>query len=166
MERPAGLAALPKIAGMELYYHYLNAGFRLPAVAGTDKMSEAIPVGSNRYYAKAGGESGFDAWIAGIQAAKRTGDWIPLAHPLGLESVELEFRPDPDGPAIEIEARARVTAKTGVEMEALVAVSAAALTIYDMCKSIDRGMQIGAIRLLSKTGGKSGDWRRDEERPA
>jgi hypothetical protein len=68
MERPADLAALPKLAGMELYYHYLNAGFRLPAVAGTDKMSEAIPVGSNRYYAKAGEQGGYDAWIAGIQA--------------------------------------------------------------------------------------------------
>jgi hypothetical protein len=68
MERPADLAALPKLAGMELYYHYLNAGFRLPAVAGTDKMSEDIPVGSNRYYAKAGEQGGYDAWIAGIQA--------------------------------------------------------------------------------------------------
>ena len=98
------------------------------------------------------------ARIAGIQGAKRTGEWIPLCHPLGLESVEVDFRPDPDGPRIEIEATARVTAKTGVEMEAMVAVSAAALTIYDMCKSIDRGMTIEQVRLVHKSGGKSGTW--------
>ncbi len=98
------------------------------------------------------------ARIAGIQGAKHTGEWIPLCHPLGLESVEVEFTPDPDGPRIEIEARARVTAKTGVEMEAMVAVSAAALTIYDMCKSIDRGMAIEDVRLVHKSGGKSGTW--------
>jgi len=101
------------------------------------------------------------ARIAGIQAAKRTADWIPLAHPLPLESVEIEFHPEPDGAAIEIEARVRVSAKTGVEMEALVAVSAAALTVYDMCKSIDRGMVIEQIRLLRKSGGKSGLYEAD-----
>ena len=96
------------------------------------------------------------ARIAGIQAAKRTAEWIPLAHPLPLESVEIEFHPQQEVPAIEIEATVRVTAKTGVEMEALVAVSAAALTLYDMCKSIDRGMVIEDVRLLRKSGGKSG----------
>ena len=94
--------------------------------------------------------------IAGIQAAKRTAEWIPLAHPLPLESVEIEFHPQQEVPAIEVEATVRVTAKTGVEMEALVAVSAAALTLYDMCKSIDRGMVIEDVRLLRKSGGKSG----------
>ena len=96
------------------------------------------------------------ARIAGIQAAKRTAEWIPLAHPLPLEAVEIEFHPQQEVPAIEVEATVRVTAKTGVEMEALVAVSAAALTLYDMCKSIDRGMVIEDVRLLRKSGGKSG----------
>jgi cyclic pyranopterin phosphate synthase len=99
------------------------------------------------------------ARIAGIQAAKRAGDWIPLAHPLAIESVELDFESDPDGPSIRVEARVRVSGKTGVEMEALTAVAAAALTIYDMCKSIDRGMVVDGVRLLSKSGGKSGTWR-------
>ncbi len=96
------------------------------------------------------------ARIAGIQAAKRTAEWIPLAHPLPLETVEIEFHPDEEVPAIEVEARVRVSARTGVEMEALVAVSAAVLTLYDMCKSIDRGMVIEDIHLLRKSGGKSG----------
>ena len=96
------------------------------------------------------------ARIAGIQAAKRTAEWIPLAHPLPLETVEIEFHLQQEVPAIEVEATVRVTAKTGVEMEALVAVSAAALTLYDMCKSIDRGMVIEDVRLLRKSGGKSG----------
>jgi cyclic pyranopterin phosphate synthase len=104
------------------------------------------------------------ARIAGIQAAKRTAEWIPLAHPLGLDSVEVVFESAPDGRAIRIEARAATSARTGVEMEALVAVAGAALTIYDMCKSIDRGIEIGAIRLLRKTGGKSGSYRRRPER--
>ena len=101
------------------------------------------------------------ARIAGIQAAKRTAEWIPLAHPLPLETVEIEFHLQQQVPAIEVEATVRVTAKTGVEMEALVAVSAAALTLYDMCKSIDRGMVIEDVRLLRKSGGKSGLYEAD-----
>ncbi|MCZ6822507.1 MAG: cyclic pyranopterin monophosphate synthase MoaC [Deltaproteobacteria bacterium] len=101
------------------------------------------------------------ARIAGIQAAKRTAEWIPLAHPLPLESVEIEFHLQQEVPAIEVEATVRVTAKTGVEREALVAVSAAALTLYDMCKSIDRGMVIEDVRLLRKSGGKSGLYEAD-----
>ena len=101
------------------------------------------------------------ARIAAIQGAKRTADWIPLAHPLALDAVEIDFRPDPSVPCIEIEARVRVQARTGVEMEAMVAVSAAALTIYDMCKSIDRAMVIEAVRLVQKTGGKSGAYTRE-----
>ncbi len=101
------------------------------------------------------------ARIAGIQAAKRTAEWIPLAHPLPLETVEIEFHLQQEVPAIEVEATVRVTAKTGVEMEALVAVSAAALTLYDMCKSIDRGMVIEDVRLLRKSGGKSGLYEAD-----
>jgi cyclic pyranopterin phosphate synthase len=104
------------------------------------------------------------AEIAGIQAAKRTAEWVPLAHPLALEAVEIAFEPRSSTPAIEIEARVRVTAKTGAEMEALVAVSAAALAIYDMCKAIDRGMRIGAIRLVRKAGGSRGLYQRPDER--
>ena len=96
------------------------------------------------------------ARIAAIQAAKRTSEWIPLCHPLALDALEVDFTPEPGGPAFSIEARVRTSARTGVEMEALVAVSAAALTIYDMCKSIDRDIVIGDVRLVRKSGGKSG----------
>lgn len=96
------------------------------------------------------------ARIAGIMAAKRTSDIIPLCHPLMLTYVAVELRPDPAGAAVLIEATVRTAGKTGVEMEALMAVSAAALTIYDMCKAIDRGMRIGDIRLAQKRGGRSG----------
>ncbi len=95
------------------------------------------------------------ARLAGIMAAKRTAEWIPLCHPLPLDAVKVSFDfLDPQ--TIAIEAEARVTARTGVEMEALVAVSAAALTIYDMCKSVDRAMVIEEIRLEEKSGGQSG----------
>lgn len=103
------------------------------------------------------------ARIAGIQAAKRTSEWIPLAHPLSLETVEIEFTPMEELPAIDIEARVCVTARTGVEMEALVAVSAAALTVYDMCKSLDRGIVLEDVRLVRKSGGKSGLYERPGE---
>ncbi|MAE93975.1 MAG: cyclic pyranopterin monophosphate synthase MoaC [Deltaproteobacteria bacterium] len=103
------------------------------------------------------------ARIAGIQAAKRTDEWIPLAHPLPVESIEIELSPDPDGCAVQIQATVRAHARTGVEMEAMVAVSAAGLVIYDMCKAIDRGMSVEAVRLVSKTGGKSGSWKRAGE---
>jgi len=97
------------------------------------------------------------ARIAGIMAAKRAPDLIPLCHPLLLTHVAVELRPDLDASAIQIEATVRTTGKTGVEMEALTAVSAAALTIYDMCKAVDRGMRIGDIRLAQKRGGRSGE---------
>ena len=101
------------------------------------------------------------ARLAGIMAAKKTGEWIPLCHTLPLEAVSVDFRlTDPD--LIEIEATASVTAKTGVEMEALTAVSAAALTIYDMCKAIDRAMTIEQIQLVKKSGGRSGDFQRND----
>ena len=103
------------------------------------------------------------ARIAGIQAAKRTHEWIPLCHALPLDSLEIELAPDPDGGRILIEAHAHAHARTGVEMEALVAVSAAALTLYDMCKAVDRGMVIEAVHLVSKQGGKSGDWKRPDD---
>jgi cyclic pyranopterin phosphate synthase len=97
------------------------------------------------------------ARLAGIMAAKRTSELIPLCHPLPLSHVDVELRPLPDG--YEIEARARTTAQTGVEMEALTAVAVAALTIYDMVKAADRGMIIGDIRVVEKRGGRSGEYR-------
>ena len=103
------------------------------------------------------------ARIAGIQAAKRTSEWIPLCHSLPLDGVELRLSPDPAGSRLVIEARVQVHARTGVEMEALVAVSAAGLTVYDMCKAVDRGISLEAVRLVSKSGGRSGDWRRPGE---
>ncbi len=96
------------------------------------------------------------ARIAGIMAAKKTGELIPLCHPLPLDSVSVELSVTAD--AVEIEATARTTGRTGVEMEALTAVSVAALTIYDMVKAVDKTMRIEAIRLTRKTGGKSGDF--------
>ena len=102
------------------------------------------------------------ARLAGIQASKRTADWIPLAHPLPLDAVNVDFEPDEPGGRLKISARAETHWRTGVEMEALVAVTAAALTIYDMCKAIDRGMVLGEIGLLEKSGGKSGSWRRPD----
>jgi cyclic pyranopterin phosphate synthase len=101
------------------------------------------------------------ARLAGIMAAKRTSDLIPLCHPLGLDSVEVSFT-FPDSESVMIEATARLAARTGVEMEALVAVSVAALTIYDMCKAVDRGLVIDAIQLEEKQGGRSGHYRRVE----
>jgi cyclic pyranopterin phosphate synthase len=100
------------------------------------------------------------ARLAGIMAVKRTADLIPLCHPLGIDSVELRIHPG-DGPCLEIEATVKVLGRTGVEMEALTAVSVAALTVYDMCKAIDRGMTIERIRLEEKSGGRSGTYRRD-----
>ena len=97
------------------------------------------------------------ARLAGIMAAKRTSDLIPLCHPLPLSHVDVEIRPVRDG--YEIEARARTTAQTGVEMEALTAVVVAALTIYDMVKAVDKRMTIGEIRLVEKRGGRSGEYR-------
>ena len=96
------------------------------------------------------------ARLAGIMGAKRTSDLIPLCHPLGLAKVSVDFAPDEAESAIEIEATAKVTGQTGVEMEALTAVSVAALTIYDMCKAVDKGMRIEAVRLTHKDGGRSG----------
>jgi cyclic pyranopterin phosphate synthase len=102
------------------------------------------------------------ARVAGIMAAKRTAELIPLCHPLGLASVEIAFEPDEEGSAVGIRATARTTERTGVEMEALTAAAVAGLTIYDMCKSADRSMTVTDVRLLRKTGGKSGTYEREE----
>ena len=100
------------------------------------------------------------ARVAGILAAKRTPDLIPLCHPIPLTDVQVDLRPDESLPGIIAEATARATWKTGVEMEALTAVTVSLLTIYDMVKSLDRGMELNDISLLQKSGGKFGDWSR------
>ena len=99
--------------------------------------------------------------LAGIMAAKRTSDLIPLCHPLGLNAVEIDLVCDSERNAVDISATCRVKSRTGVEMEALTAASVAALTVYDMCKSVDRGMRITDLRLTHKAGGKSGEFVQD-----
>ena len=101
------------------------------------------------------------ARISGIAAAKRTAEWIPLCHPLPLTHIDVTARLCQNG--VEVRSEVTATAQTGVEMEALVAVTAAALTVYDMCKALDKGMEIGGIVLVEKTGGKSGDYFREEK---
>ncbi len=105
------------------------------------------------------------ARIAGIMAAKHTADLIPLCHPLPLSSVELDLVPLATGDGLTITATCKVTGKTGVEMEALTAVSIAALTVYDMCKAVEKGMVIESVRLLEKEGGKSGHWLAGGDKP-
>ncbi|TBC73167.1 cyclic pyranopterin monophosphate synthase MoaC [Rhizobium beringeri] len=104
------------------------------------------------------------ARLAGIMAAKRTADLIPLCHPLMLTKVTVEIQEDAALPGLRVTATAKLTGKTGVEMEALTAVSVACLTIYDMAKAADKAMEIGGIRLLEKSGGKSADFRHPEAR--
>jgi cyclic pyranopterin monophosphate synthase len=99
------------------------------------------------------------ARLAGIMAAKKTADLIPLCHPLLLTKIDVDITPDPSLPGLTVRAEARTLGQTGVEIEALTAVMIACLTIYDMAKAVDRGMRIEAVRLVEKSGGKSGDWR-------
>jgi len=103
------------------------------------------------------------ARLAGLQAAKRTDQWIPLCHSLPLDGIEIPLQPDPERSRVVVEASGETHARTGVEMEALVAVAAAGLTVYDMCKAIDRAITIGEIQLIRKSGGKSGEWTRSED---
>jgi cyclic pyranopterin phosphate synthase len=102
------------------------------------------------------------AEVAGIMGAKRTGDLIPLCHPLDLDLVQVEARLEPELPGVRITAVAKATGRTGVEMEALTAVAVACLTVYDMVKAVDRSMVIEDVRLVSKSGGTRGDWRRSD----
>ncbi|MDA8442257.1 MAG: cyclic pyranopterin monophosphate synthase MoaC [Peptococcaceae bacterium] len=104
------------------------------------------------------------AQVAGIMAAKQTSGLIPMCHPLMLTGIQMDFAVDPVAGRVDIEARVKTTGKTGVEMEALTAVSIAGLTIYDMCKAIDKTMVIGAVRLVEKLGGKSGHFMRPDEK--
>jgi cyclic pyranopterin phosphate synthase len=99
------------------------------------------------------------AQVAGVMAAKKTSELIPMCHPLLLTGIDVELTPDETANAVNVTATVRLTGKTGVEMEALTAVSIAALTVYDMCKAVDKGMSVEGVHLVSKTGGKSGDYR-------
>lgn len=114
------------------------------------------------------GEALAVARLAAIAAAKRASDWIPLCHPVPLDRVDVDIDADPDLPGLRIRVSASAEWRTGVEMEALTATAAGLLAVYDMCKALDRGMEIGPMRLLAKTGGVSGDWRAGEtsEAPA
>lgn len=105
------------------------------------------------------------AELAGTMAAKRTADLIPLCHPIQLDQVQVSAELDPTLPGVLVRARARAEGRTGVEMEALTAVAVALLTVYDMAKAVDRAMEIGAIRLVEKTGGIHGEWRRESPSP-
>jgi cyclic pyranopterin phosphate synthase len=103
------------------------------------------------------------ARVAGIMAAKRTAELIPLCHPLPLSRIDIDLAPAADGSAVLCRATAETVGRTGVEMEALTAVQITLLTVYDMCKAVDRGMTIGDVRLIEKSGGKSGNWVRGDD---
>ena len=130
---------------------------RIAVAGGSIRMLPATLVVVKSGSAKKGDVLGV-ARIAGIQAAKRTSELIPLCHPVPLTSVTIDFTLDEPGARVECRARVECTARTGVEMEALTAVQVALLTIYDMCKAVDRGMTIEGVRLLEKRGGKSGTY--------
>lgn len=133
------------------------------AVAGAQVRMQPATLTAIRENSLAKGDVLAVARIAGIQAAKRCDELIPLCHSLPLDDLQLDFSFDDELPGIRIEATARVQGRTGVEMEALTAASVAALTIYDMCKGVDRSMLIENTRLLRKEGGRSGTWVRGEE---
>jgi cyclic pyranopterin phosphate synthase len=146
-----GASRMVDVGGKEVTARYARA-------SGVVRMQpDTLALIRNRQMAK--GDVLEVARLAGIMAAKKTAELIPLCHPLALDSVQLSFT-FPDDASVRIEAEVRVTARTGVEMEALTAVSVAALTIYDMCKSVDRGMTFADIRLEEKSGGKSGHFLR------
>jgi len=146
----AGQARMVDVSGKDVTARSATASGRvlLSPAAVAALRDGAVPKGDALAVAR----------IAGIMAAKRTSDLIPLCHPLLLTHVAVELTPDPAMPALRIEATVRTTGKTGVEMEALTAVTVAGLTIYDMCKAVDRGMQLEGVRLVTKSGGKSGEW--------
>ena len=132
---------------------------RTAVAEGTVRMSpEAFQAVAEQAVAK--GDVLAVAEVAGTMAAKRTGELIPLCHPLGLDVAQVEARLEPELPGVRITATTRLRGRTGVEMEALTAVAVACLTVYDMVKAIDRGTSIEEVRLMSKTGGSRGDWRR------
>ena len=150
--------------------HLDNAGAAAMVDVGAKPVSERVAVASGAVRMKpetlelilSGNAKKGDvlaaARIAGIMAAKKTSDLIPLCHPLALTKVEIDIAPDETLPGLTVAATARVNGQTGVEMEALTACTVACLTIYDMAKAVDRGMEIVSVRLLEKKGGKSGHW--------
>ena len=147
----SGASRMVDVAGKEVTFRQARAG-------GTVTMrTETLSLIRDRKVAK--GDVFEVARLAGIMAVKRTADLIPLCHPLGMDKVQLEFSIENEQ-TVRIEAQVGVHARTGVEMEALTAVSVAALTIYDMCKAVDRDMTIGPFVLLEKSGGKSGHYQR------
>ncbi len=139
-----------------------DATHRVAVAAGSIRMSERtlslVMTGDH----KKGNVLGV-ARVAGVMAAKKTAELVPLCHPLSLSHVEIDLQPDPETACIHCRARVETRGPTGVEMEALTAVQITLLTIYDMCKAVDRGMIIESVRLLEKSGGKSGRWTRDPE---
>jgi cyclic pyranopterin phosphate synthase len=155
---------------MSGFTHFDADGRAIMVDVGDKPVTERIATAAGAVYVapatleriRAGGVAKGDvlsvARLAGIMGAKRTAELIPLCHPLSLTSVTVELTLDPEHSAIEITATCKLTGRTGVEMEALTAVSIAALTVYDMCKAVDRGMKIGDIRLTHKSGGRSGTW--------
>lgn len=146
-----GQAQMVDVSGKE-------ATVRFALAAGQIRMSAATFEAIQSGNAPKGDVLG-TARLAGIMAAKQTAQLIPLCHPLPLQKVEVQITPDPLLPGYQIQAQVKTKAETGVEMEALTAVSVAALTLYDMAKALEKSMQIESIRLISKTGGKSGDYR-------
>ena len=149
----AGNAAMVDVSGKDVTARTATARARVVMEAATLAM---IQQGS----AKKGDVFGV-ARLAGIMAAKRTADLIPLCHPLPISSVKVDLEADPAANAVEITATVRTTGQTGVEMEALTAASVAALTVYDMCKAVDRSMRIEGLRVTHKAGGKSGEFAQD-----
>jgi cyclic pyranopterin monophosphate synthase len=149
----AGNAAMVDVSDKAMTSRTATARARVVMAAATLAM---IREGS----AKKGDVLGV-ARLAGIMGAKRTSELIPLCHPLALTSVKVDLEADTAGPAVEITATARTTGQTGVEMEALTAASVAALTVYDMCKAVDRSMRIEGLRVTHKAGGKSGAFSQD-----
>ena len=149
----AGASRMVDVSGKE-------PSIRSARASGLVRMrEETLTLIRDRTHAK--GDVFEVARLAGIMGAKRTGELIPLCHPLGLDAVSLELVPI-DATTIRIEATVTTHGRTGVEMEAMTAVSIAALTVYDMCKAVDRAIEIGSIRLEEKSGGRSGHYRRDE----
>ena len=145
-----GQAHMVDVAAKQETHRVARAKGRIRMLAATLKL---IAAGT----AKKGDVIGI-ARIAAIQAAKRTSDWIPLCHPLALTHVDITFKLDRKTVAVDCIATVETRGRTGVEMEALTAVAAGLLTIYDMCKAVDRGMRLENIELLEKSGGKSGKW--------
>ena len=154
--------------------HFNGSGQARMVDVGQKQTTQRVAIGEGYIHMQpetlalilAGGHNKGDvlgvARVAGIMAAKKTAELVPLCHPLPLTRVEVDLKPSTDQPAVHCSARVETVGRTGVEMEALTAVQLALLTVYDMCKAVDRGMTITDVRLLEKSGGKSGSWKRGQ----